>query len=376
MKKFRIMCLALVCVMAAGILTGCLGQKMAVTIEPDGACSYRLTYVYEKSLLDLSETQSGSEKSILYSGDFEKEEVTINGRDYYAFSRTLSFRSLEEIKTFLSDSNVYFNTLKTGSKDASRYEEDSCHAPFSSVTVDQNTFVGQMSQEIRDAESQNKKKNTDYNVEELNLQGKKSLYDMYKEMGMVIEISIEFPNPVKESNGNVSGNKVTWSLDNLPDDGKLIAVCGDNTMISSDHVPPVISGVKNGGLYNKTVKVSATDDVSLRMLTLNEKHYNMNTFFVSRTGTYVLAATDANNNKTTLTFKIDQKKPSIKGVKNGRTYKRKVTLKFSDRNGIRSAKVNGKKVSKNRVVLKKKGRYTVKVTDKAGNRKTVKFRIK
>lgn len=376
MKKIRIICLALVCVMAAGILTGCLGQKMAVKIEPDGACSYRLTYVYEKSLLDLSETQSGSEKSILYSGDFEKEEVTINGRDYYAFSRTLSFRSLEEIKAFLSDSNVYFNTLKTGSKDASRYEKDSCHAPFSSVTVDQNTFVGQMSQEIRDAELQNKKKNTDYNVEELNLQGKQSLYDMYREMGMVIEITIEFPNPVKESNGNVSGNKVTWSLENLPDDGKLIAVCGDNTMISSDHVPPVISGVKNGGLYNKTVKVSAMDDVSLKMLTLNEKHYNMSSFFVSRTGTYVLAATDANNNKTTLTFKIDQKKPSIKGVKNGRTYKRKVTLKFYDRNGIRSAKVNGKKVSKNRAVLKKKGRYTVKVTDKAGNRKTVKFRIK
>ena len=73
--------------------------------------------------------------------------------------------------------------------------------------------------------------------------------------------------------------------------------------------------------------------------------------------------------------KVDKKKPTIKGVKNGKVYKKAVTIKYSDESGIKSAKLNGKKISSGKKVTKK-GSYTFTVTDKAGNTRTVRFKIK
>jgi hypothetical protein len=75
---------------------------------------------------------------------------------------------------------------------------------------------------------------------------------------------------------------------------------------------------------------------------------------------------------------IDDKKPTVTGVKNNKTYKNAVTIKFSDNkngSGIKSATLNGKKIKSGKKVSKK-GKYTLKVTDKAGNKKTIKFTIK
>jgi hypothetical protein len=72
---------------------------------------------------------------------------------------------------------------------------------------------------------------------------------------------------------------------------------------------------------------------------------------------------------------IDEEKPVIKGVKNGKKYKKAVRITFSDNaSGIRKATLNGKKI-KSGTKVKKKGAYTLKVTDKAGNVSTVKFRL-
>ena len=75
-------------------------------------------------------------------------------------------------------------------------------------------------------------------------------------------------------------------------------------------------------------------------------------------------------------FIVDTTKPTVKGVKNGKTYKKAVTIRVKDSNtGIKSIKLNGKKI-KATYKLKKKGSYKLVVMDKAGNKTTIKFKIK
>lgn len=72
----------------------------------------------------------------------------------------------------------------------------------------------------------------------------------------------------------------------------------------------------------------------------------------------------------------DTTKPKVSGVKNGKTYSKAVTIKFSDKDsGIKSAKLN-KKTIKSGTKVTKNGSYTLVVVDNAGNKTTVKFKIK
>ncbi|MDD6069539.1 MAG: hypothetical protein PUC12_01820 [Clostridiales bacterium] len=94
-------------------------------------------------------------------------------------------------------------------------------------------------------------------------------------------------------------------------------------------------------------------------------------------GTY-----DVNNpeNNISNVKKKDTKKPTVKGVKNNKAYKKSVKFKVSDKSGIKKVTLNKKKIkvskAKKGYTVKKKGKYTMKVWDKAGNVRTVKFKIK
>lgn len=79
----------------------------------------------------------------------------------------------------------------------------------------------------------------------------------------------------------------------------------------------------------------------------------------------------------TINVKSDDKtKPTVSGVKNGKTYNKAVTIKFSDKgSGIKSAKLNGKKI-KSGTKVSANGSYTLVVIDNAGNKTIVKFKIK
>ena len=78
--------------------------------------------------------------------------------------------------------------------------------------------------------------------------------------------------------------------------------------------------------------------------------------------------------------KKDTKKPTVKGVKNNKTYKKSVKFKVSDKSGIKKVTLNKKKIkvskAKKGYTVKNNGKYTLKVWDKAGNVRTVKFKIK
>lgn len=93
-------------------------------------------------------------------------------------------------------------------------------------------------------------------------------------------------------------------------------------------------------------------------------------------GKHKLMVKDTYGNKKEITFKTDKIAPEVKNVKNKRTYRKAVTIRFSDAvSGVKTATLNGKKITSGKRV-KKVGSYTLKVTDKAGNSTKVKFQIK
>ena len=73
-------------------------------------------------------------------------------------------------------------------------------------------------------------------------------------------------------------------------------------------------------------------------------------------------------------FTVDMKKATV-NIKQNKTYKLGKKLTFKDASGIRSAKLDGKKI-KSGVKVKKKGLHILVVTDKAGNQTVIKFKIK
>lgn len=102
-------------------------------------------------------------------------------------------------------------------------------------------------------------------------------------------------------------------------------------------------------------------------------------FRVSKNGSYTVMVEDAAGSRYSYIVhvsSIDQTKPSIIGVKNGKVYKKAVTIKFSDaQSGIRSATLNGRKISSGNKI-KMPGVYRIEVVDQAGNQAMVKFRIR
>ncbi len=74
-------------------------------------------------------------------------------------------------------------------------------------------------------------------------------------------------------------------------------------------------------------------------------------------------------------FYVDTKKPVVKGVKANKVYRKTVKLSFSDNIGVKTATLNGKKITSG-IRVSKKGTYQLIVTDKAGNKTKVKFKIK
>lgn len=111
----------------------------------------------------------------------------------------------------------------------------------------------------------------------------------------------------------------------------------------------------------------------------SEKVTSGNTFTVNKNGIYTIRVITKDGTTYSIQHKVkglDNTAPQITGVKNGKTYKKAVTIRFSDKgSGIKSAKLNGKTITSGKKVSKK-GTYTLKVTDKANNTKTVKFIIK
>ena len=75
-------------------------------------------------------------------------------------------------------------------------------------------------------------------------------------------------------------------------------------------------------------------------------------------------------------FSIDTKAPIVSGVKNGKIYKKAVTIRVSDQvSGVKKITLNGKKI-KSGHRIKKKGVYKLVATDNSGHKKVIRFAIR
>lgn len=372
-KRFA---LCLVLVLLTGLLAGCGGEQAAITIQGDGTCGFTIRYLYDKSEY---ETMTKVDPSISAGlVDYQSSLENIRGKDYYVFSRDFTFSNCQDMQNFFTDSSVYEYALSSGSKDPSIY--GGMEALFTSAAIDTGNFIGELN-EGSDFGLMMNTTNADITLdeedkEELGELGYQSVSEYYEALGVIMDISITFPAPILESNGNISGNTVSWDLKNCPMDGKLVASTS-GTPISSDTTPPVIHLKKSKtGIYGPGL-LKVTDDICLKSITLNGKPCGSNFIPIYRNGKNVVVATDGNNNVARASFRVDAKNPKIKGAKYGKVYHRPVKLRFSDNTKIKSVKVNGKKQrNKKKITLKKRGKYRVVVTDQVGNQSVMSFKIK
>ena len=135
-----------------------------------------------------------------------------------------------------------------------------------------------------------------------------------------------------------------------------------------------ISGVSDKGCYNKSKTLKAESNGVITKFRVNDLPKTTNYFTTTADGRYKVDVELASGVSKNLSFIIDTVKPTTNI--SAKTYKKGQKITFKDTlSGIRKATLNNK-VIKNGVKVKKSGKYTLKITDKAGNTKTVKFKVK
>ncbi|HBZ63590.1 MAG TPA: hypothetical protein DEO89_03050 [Lachnospiraceae bacterium] len=360
------------CLLVVIMLTGCAGVEMNMQVNEDGTCRFAVTYCYQQSLYENMKQEKPA--------DFEQGSKEINGKTYLTFRRELTFSSIEEMKNALENNTAYINALKNGSQAPEQYKEDQYSAPFENVTLTKDTFIGKLRQTNLSSTTQTKQTGngvTDISSMVNGASGNISMAEYYKMYGVVMDISISLPQPIRESNGQIEGNQAKWTVDNMPADEKLIAVSSDQSIFAGDKEAPVIRGVKNNTATRNPVVVHISDNVCVKDVQINGKSYFVSDFQINKQGKFQIKAIDTNGNSSMVKFTIDRWGPNIYGVKNKKVYRKKVKLSFFDNCGIKYIKVNGKKQkARKKLVIRKKGKNTVIACDKAGNQSKVVFTIK
>lgn len=142
--------------------------------------------------------------------------------------------------------------------------------------------------------------------------------------------------------------------------------------VQIDKTAPVVTGVLDGSYNKGTVRFTITDNTKMTN-TLNGSTCG-STVTVSNNGKYTIVSKDAAGNTTKVVFTKDDEPPTFSGMKEGKKYKRNVSVSVKDNTEIDYITVNGEKVP-NGYIIKKSGFYTVRVKDKCGNTSTVKFEV-
>ena len=163
---------------------------------------------------------------------------------------------------------------------------------------------------------------------------------------------------------NSSNGKVNASLNyyNSSEDKFYVWNASSNAYDVYDNINdiPKNNTTSNASKLTPTI-TSNTNKYTMPIILYQSTTENINT-------QYIITTTQLSKQK-------DKTKPIIKGVQNKKTYKKSVTIKFSDKSGIKKATLNGKKIKSGKKI-KKNGKYNLVVMDKAGNVKKVKFIIK
>lgn len=405
MKKMKKFLLSAMLVVAMVICSACTQTDIQVKIQEDGSSKFSTETLMGKEEVALlkaafqkmAEKEADAARTLemvnAYFAQIESCEVMEkDGKEYYRSFDEVSFNDEQELENYLKTSLMGQASVSVG-KD---------HFYVGMVMPSQKKIMESMEELMKE----NPQEGTTEEDPQKMLEEMGLTIEQLQQMLMEIKYSftIEFPSNVTYTNGTCepNSNKVTWSF-SMKEAQQMVAgqltggqeieeqavVLYAETMpesesaLKNDKKAPAIAGVKNKAYYNnlKKVTLSASDAVGVAGITvdgeptMNGAALGIEGIDLIKEGKHTVKAYDFSGNKSVVTFTYDKTKPSVKGVANGKTYKKACTIKFSDKYGIKSAKLNGKTIKTNKKVSKK-GSYTLKVTDKAGNTTTVKFKIK
>lgn len=189
-------------------------------------------------------------------------------------------------------------------------------------------------------------------------------------------MTITYPFAVGKANGEIQadGCTVKYDIKTLQNQkvSRLYAL-SKSALAASDKI--TIQGAKDKKAYRKSITIQVGAKSAVTSFTVNGKQQPNNKFTADKNGKYKVVVQTATGLKKQISFCIDKQKPTT-NIKNKKTYKKTVKITFKDKiSGIKKATLNGKKIKSGKKV-KKNGKYTLKLYDKAGNVKTVKFTIK
>ena len=189
-------------------------------------------------------------------------------------------------------------------------------------------------------------------------------------------MTITYPFQVGKANGAVQADGCTVKYDikvlQQQKANRLYAI-SKSALAAADKI--TIQGAKDKKAYKRAVTIQVGAQSAVTTFTVNGKQQATNSFSTSKNGKYKVVVQTATGLTKKISFCIDKQKPTT-NIKNKKTYKKAVKITFKDKiSGIKKATLNGKKIKSGKKV-KKNGKYTLKIYDKAGNVKTVKFTIK
>lgn len=188
-----------------------------------------------------------------------------------------------------------------------------------------------------------------------------------------LAVRIKYPFSVYKTNGKLQkdGYTVEYPLQTLR---KLERAYAVSSAKYANNRKCTFKGVKNKSYYRNNKTVKAESEGVITSFKVNNVSQSDNSYKAEKEGLYVVKAKLLAGNTKTLKFTIDKTKP-VTNIK-AKKYNKKVIINFQDKlSGVKKATLNGKQIKSGKVVTKK-GNYLLKVTDRAGNIRSVKFSIK
>lgn len=235
-----------------------------------------------------------------------------------------------------------------------------------------------------------------------------------EDMGMTeddiyYQMTVSLLGDIVDTNANIKTEGVTAVFDSKHESTTWYAyTAAGKATIEADKDAPVMKGAKNNAYYKEMPrKLRFVDNVGVKNVVWNGKKAvasyvteddkitdtlwsNADGDDVAKRGKNVIKVTDLNGNEATYTIYIDAKAPTVKGVKNNKSYKKQVTIYVKDSLKLSKVTIDGKnkKLTKRQLVtrgkyagyykytVKKKGTHKIVARDAAGRKTTIKFTIK
>ena len=340
MKKILALVLMLALVFTLG---GCMYTTDELVINADGSGTSQTFIEVKKAAYDtLIQEMGGSGDVDLFNGE-APTVVNKDGEEYYQLKNEIKFTSLKELEGGLADGGytdilVSENGVRfcadTGLTQA---DYDEMVEAYASLGVDVNSMVNCI-------------------------------------------MRIKMPKKIEavSKNGTISADGYTAEFSLGMKD--LIGYVEFMVSTAKEEIAPTISGVTDKKVYNKAISFKVSDPSGIESAVYQKNNGTAVAFDctqkIKKNGTYTVTAKDYYGNEAVTTFKIkDTKKPTVTGVKNGKTYTGAKVIKFKDNCGVSKATLNGKKITSGKKISKK-GSYKLVVTDVNGLKTTVAFKIK